>query len=351
MNKFIIFFIILGLIFINYKKKKTSENLKKQMPLQQINIKYLTKNEGCKILTNENLEKYISNFTIREMKSRYCINEIESNEFTNLSFNRLVDECKVNYCRNVLNFNTEEIMAINKLVKEISISLNDIYPLFPVHTWKFIKVNEFVENGLPHTREDCIVLPKSEIEKLINYQKNVNERFDMVDIGGLLIHEKIHIFQRYNPNFFNYLYTNIWPFKKARKIFNLPKQENQRSNPDALEQKWVYKDKNNQWYLPTSELSYEKNYDLRYPLKFGIKLKSIGNYDYIADPQNKIKLNSLKEYYDNFCKIGQNYHPNEISAVLMSKVCLYKMGYTSLNENEILCLNPVIKWMSNNLSY
>ena len=355
-----IFFIIILIIRVLYVKKyrkKTDKNNNVQHQLENnniiphINIKYLTKDEACDVLIDEKHEKYISNFTVKEMKSRYCISQDNNLDFQNINHNRLVNECKLNYCKNVLSFNQNEIDAINKLIQELVSGLLSFYPKFPVLEWNFIKSDSKIENGLPHTRNRCIILPESEINKLIDYQKNKSKRYDMTVIGTLLLHEKIHIIQRYNKEYFSKMYKSIWPFKKANKIYNLPKNPNQRSNPDALDETWVYKAKDNNWYLPTVELSISENYNIKYPDKVAIPLEYLGNDNFTKKSESsKINLNSIIGYYNEFCKIYQNYHPNEISAVLMSKLMINKIGYTKLDENELKCLEPLNKWLNKTLT-
>jgi len=47
------------------------------------------------------------------------------------------------------------------------------------------------EQGLPHTRENIILLSKNVL------------KYDELDLTSTLIHEKIHIYQRYNPELFD----------------------------------------------------------------------------------------------------------------------------------------------------
>ena len=94
--------------------------------------------------------------------------------------------------------------------------------------WKFgiIKTSKY-ENSYPHTREDIIFIHISII-------KNVNTLKDYYKFVGLLIHEKLHIYQRYNniavDKFLEKL--NI-RHKYHRKEFKLI-----RANPDLND--WVY---------------------------------------------------------------------------------------------------------------
>ena len=298
-------------------------------------------------MIDESFGKYITNFTVQEMKSRYCIEGDENPESLNLSHSRLVEECKLNYCRNILEFSEKEKQVIDKLIVDMISNLSMIYPYFPMYEWKFIKITDALEGGLPHTKLDCIILPQQDIISIMNYQQQDNNiRYDILDFGGLLLHELVHIMQRYNPLLFNNLYEKIWPFRKAKIIGNLTKNPNQRLNPDAMDNSWVYKE-SGKYYLPISELSEKTNYNMKYPESFAIPLKKINNRVFKAE-SGKIKLETLQDYYKEFCNIQQNYHPNEISAVLISKICIYKMGITRLDNNQLLCLRSLMNWLDKN---
>ena len=350
--KFIIFFIILLLFrFFYIKNKEYKKNIKIKKEnidnIKYINIKYLDPIEACVILTNEYKEKYISNYTPIEMKSKYCISEDTYDNISNFSNDKLVEECKLNYCKNILTFSDNEKNIMNKLLQNLASQLKIYYPKFPYLVWKFIKIDDRIEDGLPHTRDDCIVLPVSYINDIVKLDKENKINLMMKEYGSLLIHEQTHVLQRINPKIFENLYTNIWPFKRAKYIRNMKKSKFQRSNPDALKPEWVYHLNNKEHILPISRLSPNSNFDLKYPDKIAIPLKRIKNNFFIKSNLDEVKLDSISEYYNEFCKIQQNYHPNEISAVFMSKIALYKMGYINLDKNELKCLESFKKWMDN----
>ena len=92
--------------------------------------------------------------------------------------------------------------------------------------WKFALISSAYEEGFPHTREDIIFLSPS----ILNLDDNM--------LIKTLIHESIHIYQRYNKREMDeYMIKN--GFEKIRKK---NKGELIRSNPDLDE--FIYKDKN-----------------------------------------------------------------------------------------------------------
>ena len=85
--------------------------------------------------------------------------------------------------------------------------------------WKFAKLDKTIENGWPHTLHDVIVLPSNFLER--GHSSN-----DIIDI---LIHEKIHVYQRVHPDLTISLLRS-WGFTQTQvPHYILPIM---RSNPD-----------------------------------------------------------------------------------------------------------------------
>jgi hypothetical protein len=82
---------------------------------------------------------------------------------------------------------------------------------------------------LPHTRENVILLSK-------NVLKN-----DALNLTNTLLHEKIHIYQRYNPEIFDTIIKEMGLHELERKHFKQAKYI--RSNPDT-NNKIYYRKKN-----------------------------------------------------------------------------------------------------------
>lgn len=76
------------------------------------------------------------------------------------------------------------------------------------------------ENENPHTIDDTILLPRTELEN------------DDQSLISLLIHEKIHIFQRFYPMYVK-KYIKLRQFKKYQKRKVYKKYKKIRANPDV----------------------------------------------------------------------------------------------------------------------
>ena len=187
------------------------------------NILFLNKNELSSFLISDkdNYHKsfHEKDFIVRKVPNINKYNEKIQNSTSDFS---LYQKEKVIYC-------------IEKLNKTL---INVKYPWFDgkkaIQTpWKIGSVmGTAYENGLPHTRSDVIILPQVALD---NYSQH--------DLTKLILHEKIHIYQKMYPKEIeNYIqHNNYYKFKKRSEITD------SRANPDLNE--WVYNDSNNNTFI------------------------------------------------------------------------------------------------------
>ena len=146
--------------------------------------------------------QYISTFNAQDLKVRKMNNYTKSIPFVNLT--------------------TTQSDTFNTDFEEFELKLGS-FPRFKnmiAITVKFFK-DSLLENGLPHTVKDYIMLP-------INYYFSLQK----IDRVKLLIHEYIHIYQRTYPFEFNHflihkLGLEVYDFVPSSKYKN-----KKRSNPD-----------------------------------------------------------------------------------------------------------------------
>ena len=120
------------------------------------------------------MESYINSFSPYDLKARQC---------------NSLDEYKKIINTNIISANLNKIHdCIEIAEKKLKACTLINYSLMDRFIWKFLFTTNLVENGFPFTCEDIIYIP---IEILNNHTK-----YDMIK---LLIHERIHIFQRYFP--------------------------------------------------------------------------------------------------------------------------------------------------------
>lgn len=119
------------------------------------------------------------------------------------------------YISGVKEFTEKEKDMIRTLITNVEIFL-ERYKNINSISWKICKMSKDIERGFPHTLEDVIVLSDNFFD--LSYEQQML----------ILVHEKIHIFQRLFPAETNDLVMNIWKFeiKKTNPAVKV------RNNPD-----------------------------------------------------------------------------------------------------------------------
>lgn len=190
-------FIIINNLFLTSK-----ENFKDKFN-EPIKVIFKTKEE-IQIFISNDKDDYIKNMSIYDLRARKA---------------KTNDEYKNMIIVNCLDFTQEQKEKILVCCKKAIKFFNN------GKDWKFGLISNIYEEGYPHTREDIIFLSPS----ILNYNEDM--------LTKTLIHESIHIYQRYNKNEIdNYIKKN--GFEKIRRR---EKDGLIRSNPDLDE--FIYKDK------------------------------------------------------------------------------------------------------------
>ena len=251
-----------------------------------VNNYFLSRNNSLSILTSKN---YFSYFNKNDFRLRGCMN---------------INDCQELYKNNLLEFNENEKDILNNFLEDFFSKLTKYHYIF--NNLKLIKITNKIENGMPHTRNIAIILP----EKLItnNYEMN---------FINLISHEQFHVFQRYNQNLINNLYTNYWNMKSIK---NIPQEilDLNRTNPDALPNiHWLFPINNNKYILPMCLYKRNSN-NIRETNNIYFTLEK--DYQFL-DLENEIqnpKLLRDNEEFRSFFgnEVSNNYHPNELSASL-----------------------------------
>lgn len=185
-------------------------------------------------------------------------------------------------------FRKEEKEIIHMLLREVQDLLSP-YIRFKNIPWKFAKLSRHLEQGFPHTLGDMIVLSDDFFDIPYARQKNI------------LIHEKVHVYQRLNPETLPSLYEQ-WGFQR---VSTVPQTllEKRRNNPDL--QGW-YQFKNK----IVTQL-YEKDARMLSDSK-----------PCMMDEHNS--CTSPKTYMPSY--IGQVEHPNEIMASMIPLIIQNQVG-------------------------
>ena len=233
------------------------------------------------------------------------------------------------YKDNILEVTSKEKLELNNIIRNIldNLKIKDKKQFMFKEPWNIVKFKN-LENNYPHTHDKFIFLPKNMIS-------NINSQYNKIT----LVHELVHVFQRLNPTLFHMLYTNHWNFE-TKNIKNIKLIEDlARSNPDGLNNNWVFTYKNVNIVLIS--LYNEGVTDISQVTKYGIYL----NDDFqVKQPIHKEKLENIPEYMEFFGNIGANgYHPNEISAEMISMHIYDKLNSDVTNKSGYINFK---KWWS-----
>lgn len=191
------------------------------------NIYFMSQLDTVNFLRNDT-DNYVKNLTKIDLYARKVKNYKEylnNIERTCISFTE-EEKIKLNNCVRKANSFFENI-DFNKIAHFKRLNGDDIN----IIPWIFAltcKINTLeYEEGLPHTRDNIIFLSKN----IMNYND--------IDLVNTLIHEKIHIYQRYNKKLFGDIIYNMNYYIIDDRF--LKNKEYIRSNPDIDEN--IYFDK------------------------------------------------------------------------------------------------------------
>jgi hypothetical protein len=341
---FSIVFITIGILLCkqsqnDFNVEKYSEFVKNKYSLS---FDFIDKDEACdKFITHH--KEYFNRLQSHESVARNCINNILEYDSKTISY-----KCQTLYCNNTMNFTNVEKeqlqyvvklteKALNKNIHKGILGIKDNFNFKKyLGNWKFIKVSNSIENELPHTIDKYIVLSESFLGHLNDLIANDDKNILIKDIGATLLHEQIHILQRNNEKLFDTLYSNYWNFKK---LYNIPTfeyiKEKQRLNPDGMDLDWGFQIALDTYLIPIVLLKDNIN-SLDFFDKYGLVVK----HDKIIKRE---KLNNFGNYVNYFCGISNNYHPNELSASLISEYLLN--NYFNHNK-ECKSIKNMVHWIN-----
>jgi len=178
---------------------------------------YLSKTELEKTLIN-NKDKYYDTFNDNDLRVR----NIETIE----DYHKIIKSCCLNINNNTSNILNEITQFADEKIQKIKILGFDGKKAANMQWIIGIISGKDYEYGLPHTRNLIIVIPES----ILNNKKTLLR---------VLIHEKIHIYQKMYPED-----TNIWIKNNGFIEYKLrTKDDNIRANPDI--NNYIYKNNDN----------------------------------------------------------------------------------------------------------
>jgi hypothetical protein len=316
----IIIFLLILLIIIIILLVNNKEKFKNLLSYKK-NYKYLNIKQASEVLKSvDELNNY--------NKLDYKLRNINKDNYENT--------CDF-YIEKLENFGKHEKVVIDWVMKVLDEKTPENLK-FLYEDISFAKYSNGVENNFPHTHKNTIFLSKKYLSSCFFYF-NTNMEEDMLEnFGVVIIHECVHLWQRKNTELFNKLYVYYWNFVKVDKIHNNYLEKYIRFNPDGNTNNWVLNNKSNNKHIMLVSLYTDNS-------------KNIGNVENVAiyldrheityilpskDNLKKIPINKCDVFNELFDNVNSNnYHPNELSAELISIYYLQKMDISHYNfENK-----------------
>ena len=228
------------------------------------------------------------------------------------------------YIASYEDFTEIEKNILNKVVEEANKLLSSYQNLQQLE-WKFVKVNSRIENGLPHTISDMIVVNTDLLKR--------TEK----ELIKTIIHEKVHIYQRLNvASSRKWISETDFVSLSSSDFLSLNKDilDMRRSNPD-LDRNTYYHKKSKvvikQLYNSTSPQSIMDSKAYGIPLNGGYAPISLTN-ELLGLPKSV------------YCQLE---HPHEIMACIIADILTRPSYVDEYGKNDFV--NTTIKWMNQEL--
>jgi len=217
------------------KYKNNSDNSDNSDNNDDNHIYFMTYKDTSNFLAKDN-DRYVRNLSELDLHARKVKTHVEylnNIDDTTISFTDDEKELLVKCANNADKYLSKETFSELKYGKFLN--GNDIAKI----KWIFANTytnyyNDVIkenEQGLPHTRENIILLSKNVL------------KYDELNLTNTLIHEKIHIYQRYNPDIFDKIIKDMGLIELDKKSFKYAKYI--RSNPDTNNKLYYYAKNNN----------------------------------------------------------------------------------------------------------
>ena len=194
------------------------------------NIRFMTYKDTANFLAKDN-DGYVRNLTELDLHARNVkthIDYLNNIDDTTVSFTDEEKKLLVKCANNADKYLRIEKFAELNYGKHLDgKQIANIKWIFANTYANYSKdvIKEY-EQGLPHTRENIILLSKNVL------------KYNELDLTSTLIHEKIHIYQRYNPELFDKIIKEMGLKEIGKKSFRHAKYI--RSNPDTNNKLYYY---------------------------------------------------------------------------------------------------------------
>jgi len=290
-------------------------------PLVMDRLKFHSRDEGRKLISDEAWEPYITGST--DDMIRFSIG-LKADDPIPQQPNTRTRLAQQKYAEKVLEFTDAEKSVLTKLVRRLQKLTGRNWPSVSRLPWHFVKVDSSFCKGMAHTRGLSIFLSPKYLERLAN-----NESYGL----KLLLHEKLHVLQRLNGGRFESLYKD-YGFQQIALIDGELQRLNAAQNPDALNVNWAIK-LGDSLSLLITVLAHGKGGEVEFRTDYReLSKQSDGRYTIGAVIKQD---DAFKKWQESFpFRVGHD-HPNEVSAYLSGMLldldCL-KIENSKLTESQ-----------------
>jgi hypothetical protein len=288
---------------------------------------FLDKAEAAEAILDDSMEPYFDKLLPLEMSAKTGV------EITGSTLAEMREEFKRRYTTNVGEFTETEKEILTSYINRIYRVVKKEFPAFAEIPWRFAKITERVEGGLPHTRGNTIFMPSFAIGS---------------DSEGIfmevLIHEQFHVYERSHKEVVDAFCTEVLGYEKVKEIQSCKwLDDRQIVDPDATDLKWIFSEKEgNVEKLYWSRVLFRCDKGLQKMQEdmwfYGIEVeeKSEGVFVVKTDSDGKPEmkdLSSIKEFHDKAVplQVWEIYHPYEYAAICFT--CVAGLEFINSDDN------------------
>ena len=286
-------------------------------------ITFLAGDAAREAIVDESMEPYFSLLQPMEMQAK------TGSALPGETLEEQRAACRKRYQAAVGAFSEPEQEAIRWYVGKYHEMLHETYPRFTKTPWRLVKLNPPVEGGLPHTRGTVIVLPPGIVRMLV-IAKTRGPVGALPGIGGVLLHEQLHVVQRLHRERMEHFYREIWKYVHAERIERGAwLVRHQVINPDGVDARWVFEledEGEKRWVLPDVMLT-EGEGPKQFPGDLQMVVLELEKTEqgFVVKTDRKgvpvyESLRGCEHWQATFPGTSTSYHPNETMADLFVKL-------------------------------
>ena len=174
----------------------TAASLLAQESARPVPAAFLDETAARAAIVDDSLAPYFIQFQPMEMSAK------TGSPIPKGSIEQQRAETRKRYQAGVRAFTTAETDVIRRTLNRIQPVLAKEYPLVAATPWRFMKLSDSIEGGLPHTRGRHIVLSERILHAIVQNAALPPERMADLFVIDVLVHEQIHVVQRLHPGLF-----------------------------------------------------------------------------------------------------------------------------------------------------